>query len=519
MSDRTSTDELLAREKERRLRAYGLLASAAIVCAGLLATVVYLVVVVRRLRAEPADLTQESVRARAVAQLVDTSAGVWDSHPDPDVGRVLQPNLRGRAAHGSRVDSNAFGWREHAVAIPKPEGLVRVVLLGDSFIWGPGLAAEDRPGVFLERLLEEHTSGEKVDVEVLHVGMGSWNTRAETEYLRRNLSNLSAALVVQVAVSNDLDDSGGTRGFGVVADFSPQHPERTASLYDFFPVWGLGLGFKRPSHLNKGLSYEGRSRYEENAHRHAALARAVEAAGGRYLLVLAWADQPRTAAHHLTRHLSPAQVSYLPASFREDPRFRIGPADPHWSRGGSEEVARVLYGAILERTLLSRPSLSDWPEARARFRELQAEGEKEAALDSPIDLSRWSSEVSREVVLGALTEQTGAQIYGGVDKEGFVSPYASIVLARGPRGRVRISGRALAATELAGAEVRVFLDERPADTITLHPGAPISLDLALPPELEGRPFFDVRFTATDYVYRGPNLRQCVVFQLERLTAE
>src|SRR5262245_33321168 len=44
-----------------------------------------------------------SDRAR---ELVAGAGGIWDSHPDPDVGRVLMPGLERRKDHEVEVSSN-----------------------------------------------------------------------------------------------------------------------------------------------------------------------------------------------------------------------------------------------------------------------------------------------------------------------------------------------------------------------------------------------------------------------------
>src|SRR5262249_32819144 len=156
----------------------------------------------------------------------------FDTFPDADVGRVLQPDMSDRPAFNSKVSSNAFGWRERKVDVPKPKGRIRIVFLGDSFVFGPGVAAEDRMGYFLERYIAERATVRPVDVESIHIGMSSWNTRAESAYMRRNLANLQPDLVIQIAVSNDLDDSGSVRGFGNVADFTSQRPAQASMIYD-----------------------------------------------------------------------------------------------------------------------------------------------------------------------------------------------------------------------------------------------------------------------------------------------
>ena len=99
----------------------------------------------------------------------------------------------------------------------------RVVLLGDSFVFGNSVRAEDRFGVLLEKELSARSrSTTETGIEVLHIGIGSWNTRAQCSFLRRQLSDYDPDLVVQVFIGNDLDDNYGVRGFGTLADFDPK---------------------------------------------------------------------------------------------------------------------------------------------------------------------------------------------------------------------------------------------------------------------------------------------------------
>ncbi|MCK6545920.1 hypothetical protein L6R52_08630 [Myxococcota bacterium] len=500
-------------ERTKRYTAYALVVSLTILCVGLVAATGYLV---WRIRSGQGSSLFGDGRARGgvIAQLVAASPGIWDSHPDPDVGRVLQPELPEREAMGSPVSSNAFGWRERAIAVPKPEGLVRIVLLGDSFVFGPGVRADERAGVQLERFLTERVPGRRF--EVIHLGMSSWNARAESEYLRRNLTNLAPDAVLQIAVSNDLDDSGGVRGFGAVADFTPQRPEQTVSLHDAHPRWGLGLGFERSSYVNRALGLESRSRYEANARHYARLAQATAAAGGGYLLVLAWADQPAIAAHYLTAGLDRARFTGLPTSFRADARYRISAGDPHWSPEGGRAVARFFYGALRARALLSKVELPAWPDADEAFASLDAEAMREAALGAPLDLSKWTGELDSAIDFAKLTERTAPQIYGGIDRFGYVSPYGAMSLARGEGTTLRVRGRMLDAVELRGATIRIFADEHTAAVLTVEPGLPIDVTFELSAELRTRPFVDVRFSSSDWVYRGPNLRQCVSLQLSKV---
>ena len=111
-------------------------------------------------------------------------------------------------------------------------------------------------------------------------------------------------------------------------------------------------------------------------------------------------------------------------------------------------------------------------------------------------------------------------IHGGLDLEGLVSPYASCVLLR-PAGAsaLHVRGRSLPDLVLRGARTRVFLEELAVGELVHEPDAEWKLDVPIPPELEGRELLNLRFESDDYVYRGPDLRHCVVFRLERAALE
>src|SRR5262249_34673846 len=113
----------------------------------------------------------EEVRRAATLELVARGSGVWDTFPDATVARVLQPGLRGRGCDPFTADSNELGLRERAFELRKPAGVTRVVILGDSFVMGYGVPASDRVGVFLEKLLRDHSHGATGAIECLHFGV------------------------------------------------------------------------------------------------------------------------------------------------------------------------------------------------------------------------------------------------------------------------------------------------------------------------------------------------------------
>ncbi|MGQ0553521.1 MAG: hypothetical protein ACT4PU_09920 [Planctomycetota bacterium] len=467
-----------------------------------------------------ATAAQDAVdRAAVVAQMVAASQGINDVHPDGDVGRVLQPGLQGRDERGHPIHSNRFGLRERDFALPKPAGTVRVALLGDSFIYGYGVAAEERLGVPLERALVERSGlASAPAIEVLHLGVLSWDIRAEAAFLRRQLALLQPDLVVHHIVPNDLDDLVGVRGFGSLAKHSSRHPERgdvqVSLVYGRWTFDSAARGL-----LPWGLDAESRERLAACGDEIEQLAAAVTATGARYLLLINWQAYQAVAGQAFAARLPPEQVAWLSWDFYKDLRWRISTADEHWSPVGHEQVAQFLYGQIRQRDLLPQLSLQAWPEAEAQSAAIDAAGLAESQRLDFLEKQRARQGIGPLIDLAAMTADMAGQVYGGVDKAGLVAPYASVLLQRGEARNLRLQGRCLPRPELDGATVRVLADDVEVGQLKLAAGAQLDLRAPLPPAVLARPYFAVRLIASDHVLAGEDLRQCVVFQLERLAAE
>jgi lysophospholipase L1-like esterase len=97
--------------------------------------------------------------------------------PDPLIGHQHRPN---RAAHlmGVDVATNSHGLRDYEYRYERTPGVLRIVMLGDSFTEGWGVPFTDTSSKRLERLFAEN--GAKA--EVINTGVGNWNTIDEVEY-------------------------------------------------------------------------------------------------------------------------------------------------------------------------------------------------------------------------------------------------------------------------------------------------------------------------------------------------
>jgi hypothetical protein len=99
--------------------------------------------------------------------------------PDPVLGWRLEPNasvVRKRPEYRVEVNVNSHGWRDVEHSYDKPEGIYRIVLLGDSFMEAYQVELEDSMARQLERLA--HQSGYQ-EVEVINLGVSGYGTYQE----------------------------------------------------------------------------------------------------------------------------------------------------------------------------------------------------------------------------------------------------------------------------------------------------------------------------------------------------
>lgn len=451
------------------------------------------------------------VRREATQELIARTGGVWDSFPDPDVGRVLLRDLEGRMHAGVPIDSNAYGMRERGYAQEKPEGSIRVVLLGDSFVYGMGGLAEDRFGVFLQRFLRKRRSLEGGAIEVLHLGASSWNLVAECSYLRRQLSILDPDLVIHVTVENDLEDVAGVRGFGAMANFSPQVRARGDARIGELAVPTFE-GQRVRNLLPEGLDGESHARLASSAQAVRGLRDALRARGTPYLVLFHWSTWSDVANRHIGAGLAPEERAFVSRAFRADKSTWISPQDQHWNRNGNERIARLLYGLIVERDLLPAAAPAPWDAAANAVRAIHAPGQAE--LEEPRGLPR----IATRYTVPATDAEMARQVYIGLDADGTVGAYLSLVLANESATTLRLEGVRLERPELSGT-ARVFVDELEVGSFGLGGGAPFPLEFPLPESVRGRAAVNVRVESTDWVYAGMHSGRAQTFRLTSVSLD
>ncbi len=460
-----------------------------------------------------AALLDADVRRQAVSKLVDMAPNLFDTFPDPEVARVLQPDLRRREVGSLHFSSDHHGMREKTIATPKPKDELRVVLLGDSFIFGSGCEAEDRCGVFLESFLQERAQDLRGPLRCLHLGIVGWDIVAECSFLRRRISLLEPDLVIQVLVGNDLDDNMSVRGFGTMADFAVPHRENGFTLLG--SQSNAAQGFEGRAMLFFGLDFEGRRRYRDAAAHLSRLSDRLRIFGSEYLaLVTYWSGLLPVAREQLVHELAEDRVAYVPVGMRGERRFRVSETDPHWSRDGHERIGKLLYGLIRQRNLLPKLSLLPWEEADQLVEELHGKGLVESQDPEVVKRRIKDLRIRRVIEFNRWNTVLSQQVHGGVDAEGNVSPYASILMPRG--SALKVTGECFRRPEIDGTRVDVLIDEERVHSFTVEGGHKLEWQSPVPESLRELEYLSVRFKAGDHVYLGHDLRQCAVFQLKRI---
>ncbi|MCO6452344.1 MAG: hypothetical protein J5I90_16315 [Caldilineales bacterium] len=99
--------------------------------------------------------------------------------PDPYTGFRLKPGGLGYFQHNIPAQVNENGHRDDPATIAKPEGVYRILLLGDSFTVGANVRQEEAYGQVLEKLLNEESIQ---PVEVINAGVGGWEPLQYAQY-------------------------------------------------------------------------------------------------------------------------------------------------------------------------------------------------------------------------------------------------------------------------------------------------------------------------------------------------
>lgn len=116
-------------------------------------------------------------------------------------GIIFEGNNRSIELEEITYNTNSFGIRNKEIPNEKPSKTIRILALGDSFIWGDGLPEKELITVKLEKLLTQHFNQ---NVEIINAGICGFNTKDELQQLQRLHPVYKPDAVMQFFFTNDL---------------------------------------------------------------------------------------------------------------------------------------------------------------------------------------------------------------------------------------------------------------------------------------------------------------------------
>lgn len=142
----------------------------------------------------------------------------------PELGHEHAPNTEGFYM-GVPVKINSLGLRDDEISVAKPDGVVRILMLGDSVTFGWGVLDEDTVSAKLEALL--NAAPDATQVEVVNSGVGNYNAVQEISYFLNRGAELNPDIVVLNYFIND-------------AEPTPQRHDVSILEHSYLAIFAMG---------------------------------------------------------------------------------------------------------------------------------------------------------------------------------------------------------------------------------------------------------------------------------------
>jgi lysophospholipase L1-like esterase len=142
----------------------------------------------------------------AITQPLDSNQGLtWMLRPNSEVV-AHYPGHGSLPARDVQYRINEFGLRDRAFELHKAPGALRLVVLGDSFVFGTGVALDETLPKALERSLARLAP--ELAIEVLNAGVFNYNALQEAAFLEARVADLEPDLVLICFYINDASGAG-----------------------------------------------------------------------------------------------------------------------------------------------------------------------------------------------------------------------------------------------------------------------------------------------------------------------
>lgn len=155
---------------------------------------------------------------------------------------------------GAYTKINSQGLRDKEYSSEKPSNTYRIVVLGDSFTFGDGIALEETYTKQLENILNEKLNDK--NYEVINFGVDGYNTIQEAEVLKEKAIKFDPDLIIIGYLPNDAEISGQNK-----LDNTQEENEIKKSAYfkfmNFLNKYSRFVQYVRAKVLNLNLYHKG----------------------------------------------------------------------------------------------------------------------------------------------------------------------------------------------------------------------------------------------------------------------
>ncbi len=268
---------------------------------------------------------------------------------DPLLGHEHAPNRQARLM-GVDFRTNSKGLRDREFSYDRVAGKLRILMLGDSFTVGWGVAVEDTFAKRIERLY----AAIDIDAEVINAGVGNYNTTQEVEYFLTKGHKYQPDVVVLNFFVNDAET------------LTPSHPPSMLMRVCYACVFIAGLsdtamrrffGKMDWSTYYLGLYGDGASKGWLDA-KEAIRKLAAFAKTNRIALLIASLPELHEVGDYRLQHITDllheaadqygvAFVDVLPyLKDRQSAELWVTPPDPHPNALAHQLIAQGLFDAL-----------------------------------------------------------------------------------------------------------------------------------------------------------------------------
>lgn len=261
-------------------------------------------------------------------ELFETASGDQAFYPHTlrEIGFIFNPYLKHATWMGHEGETypvNSLGLRGEEIPREKKKGKTRILIVGDSMVFGWKLKEEDKLSGVLNKICADRLGRDKF--EFFTAALPGWNIKSEATFLESHLERLKPDFIIWSVAANDGEDAGGAVPPGILGNWnSPQKKKQVP----FFFMQKFYKTLPIPAVLE---------RWQENI-------RIIDAFVSKYdtsIMLLYWSPKQRPFFQLINSrfHFKKYPSVRVPRELLADKSWRVSPNDGHPSPWATEQIA------------------------------------------------------------------------------------------------------------------------------------------------------------------------------------